>query len=100
MAINVSSFLPQLVQLTSICRSFPGCGTDTQKIKESAFLKDLVGSRCGLVDQASVGKESSLMSLELKGTEHFVVQGSMMASIQGNNVFEVLDAAVASVFTF
>ena len=58
-----------------------------------------MGTRCGLLDQASLGKESSLMSLELKGTEHYVVQSSMLPSIQGN-VFEVLDASVASIFTF
>ncbi|XP_062098169.1 serine/threonine-protein kinase CTR1 isoform X3 [Humulus lupulus] len=65
---------------------YSGRGTESQKIQESDFFKDLVGVRCGLVNKDSIVKESSLMSSELKGTEKCVVQSSMMTSIQGNQL--------------
>ncbi|PON89837.1 Mitogen-activated protein kinase kinase kinase [Trema orientale] len=91
----------QIVNSNNTCASpenlpYSGCGTEGQKITESSFFRDLLGAKCDLVDQASLAKEAPLIALELKGTEHCVVQSSMMPSIQGT-VFEVLDAAAASV---
>ncbi|XP_060961235.1 serine/threonine-protein kinase CTR1 isoform X2 [Cannabis sativa] len=65
---------------------YSGCGTESQKIKESDFFKDLMGVRCGLIKKDSLVKKSSLMSLELKGTEKCPAQSSMMTSIQGNQL--------------
>lgn len=57
------------------------------------------GATCGIVDQASLEKESSLMSLELNvNSVHHDLQSSMVSS--RGNVSEVLDAAVAPVLTF
>ncbi|PON49765.1 Mitogen-activated protein kinase kinase kinase [Parasponia andersonii] len=91
----------QIVNSNNTCPSpenlpYSGCGTKSQKITESSFFRDLLGAKCDIVDQASLAKESPLIALELKGTEHCVVQSSMMPSIQGT-VFEVLDAAAASI---
>ncbi|XP_024017114.1 serine/threonine-protein kinase CTR1 [Morus notabilis] len=80
----------QIVNSNSTCGSpenlpYSGCTIESLKIKESRFLRETRGE--SLVDQDSLGKESSLMSLELKGnSEHRVLQSSMMSSIRGGQL--------------
>ena len=66
--------------------------TESQKVEEIAFFKEI-----GPINQASGGKESSLMPLELKrNTESSVLQSPTMSSLPGNVSETLLDAVLAS----
>ncbi|KAL5559957.1 hypothetical protein UlMin_036168 [Ulmus minor] len=69
---------------TRLHHPFSGLGEENQKFKGGGFCRDSNVSSCGMADQASLGKESSLMSLESKGnSEHNLFQNFIKPSLQG-----------------
>ncbi|KAF3447261.1 hypothetical protein FNV43_RR12441 [Rhamnella rubrinervis] len=73
---------PKHTRLSTESPLFADVRTESQKVEEIAFFKEI-----GPINQASGGKESSLMPLELKqNTEHSVLQSSMMSSLPGSQV--------------
>ncbi|XP_048331690.1 serine/threonine-protein kinase CTR1 isoform X2 [Ziziphus jujuba] len=64
---------------------FAGFGKETQKAEENTFSNNLKGVTNGPVYQATSGKESSPMPLEMKGNfENCVIQTPVMPSFHGN----------------